>query len=59
MTVEVFPAVRVQDNPQQTMKDNDVIVVIFSKEQVRRCKLAHFLKQFGRVALPLLPQAMS
>ena len=37
------------------MKDNDVIAVIFSKEQVRRCKLAHFLKQFGRDALPQGP----
>ena len=37
------------------MKDTDVIVVIFSKEQVRRCKLAHFIKQFGRDALPLGP----
>ena len=37
---------------QQMMKDNDVIVVIFSKEQVRHCKLAHFLKQFGRDVLP-------
>ncbi|MCX6874308.1 MAG: hypothetical protein NTW21_10950 [Verrucomicrobia bacterium] len=34
------------------MNDNDVIVVIFSKEQVRHLKLAHFLKQFGRDALP-------
>jgi len=34
------------------MKDNDVIVVIFSKEQVRHCKLVHFLEQFGRDALP-------
>ena len=34
------------------MKDNDVVVVIFSKEQVRHCKLAHFLKQFGGDALP-------
>lgn len=37
------------------LKDNDVMVVIFSKEQVRRCKTAHFLKQFGRDALPQGP----
>jgi hypothetical protein len=34
------------------MNSTDVVVVISSKEQVRRCKLTHFLKQFGREALP-------
>ena len=37
------------------MKDNDVIVAIFSNEQVRRCKVAHFHKQFDRNALPQGP----
>ena len=37
------------------MKDDDVIAVIFSKEQVRRCKLTRFVKQFGRDALPQGP----
>jgi hypothetical protein len=32
--------------------DRDAIVVMFSKEQVRQRKLAHFLKTFGPVALP-------
>jgi len=34
------------------IRDNDAVVVIFSREQVRQCKLAHFLKTFGPEALP-------
>jgi len=30
----------------------DAIVVMFSREQVRQRKLAHFLKRFGTTALP-------
>lgn len=33
--------------------ENYVFMVIFSKTQVRHCKTAHFLKQFGRDALPV------
>ena len=33
----------------------DLIVVMFSKEQVRQRKLAHFLKNFGPAALPSGP----
>ena len=36
--------------------DNDAFVVIFGKEQVRHCKTAHFLKRFGREALPDGPE---
>ncbi len=36
--------------------EQDAVVVIFSKEQVRHRKLAHFLKQFGRDALPHGPE---
>ncbi len=32
--------------------DQDAIAVMFSKEQVRQRKLAHFLKNFGPEALP-------
>ncbi len=32
--------------------DDDAIMVIFGKEQVRHCKTAHFLKRFGLDALP-------
>ncbi len=32
--------------------EQDAVVVIFSKVQVRQCKLAHFLKTFGPQALP-------
>jgi hypothetical protein len=38
------------------MNPKDAIIVIFSKEQVRRLKLAHFLKQFGPAALPTGPE---
>jgi len=34
------------------MLDQDAIVVMFSKEQVRQRKIAHFLKTFGTAALP-------
>lgn len=34
------------------MQPKDTVVVIFSKEQVRQRKLAHFLKNFGPEALP-------
>jgi hypothetical protein len=36
------------------IQDNDAIVVVFSKVQVRQRKLAHFLKTFGLAGL--LPQ---
>ena len=32
--------------------EKDAIVIMFSKEQVRQRKLAHFLKTFGPAALP-------
>jgi hypothetical protein len=38
------------------LHDTDAIVVIFSKEQVRHCKVAHFLKSFGTDALPDGPE---
>ena len=38
------------------MNPKDAIIVIFSKEQVRRLKLAHFLKQLGPAALPTGPE---
>jgi hypothetical protein len=38
------------------MDARDPIIVIFGKEQVRRCKLAHFLKLFGPAALPSGPE---
>ena len=41
------------------LQEKDVIVVIFSKEQVRHCKTAHFLKQFGRDVLPEGPDLAS
>lgn len=34
------------------IEDDDAIMVIFGKEQVRHCKTAHFLKRFGVDALP-------
>ena len=34
------------------IEDNDAVMVTFSKAQVRHCKTAHFLKQFGPDALP-------
>ena len=34
------------------MNPKDAIIVIFSKEQVRRLKLAHFLQQLGPAACP-------
>ena len=37
-------------------RENEAVVVIFSKEQVRQRKLAHFLKQFGSAALPDGPE---
>jgi hypothetical protein len=36
--------------------EHDAVVVIFSKEQVRHRKLAHFLKRFGSSALPEGPE---
>ncbi|MEY4244147.1 MAG: hypothetical protein RLZZ245_1732 [Verrucomicrobiota bacterium] len=39
--------------------DKDAIVVMFSKEQVRQRKLAHFLKNFGTDALPQGPELAS
>ena len=36
--------------------EKDSIVVMFSKEQVRQRKLAHFLKRFGPAALPEGPE---
>lgn len=38
------------------IQGHDAVVVIFSKEQVRHCKLAHFLKRFGPAALPDGPE---
>ena len=38
------------------MNTRDPIIVIFSKEQVRQRKLAHFLKRFGPAALPTGPE---
>ena len=37
------------------MSNEDAMVVIFSREQVRQLKLAHFLKQLGPPALPSGP----
>ncbi len=34
------------------IEHNDAVMVTFSKAQVRHCKTAHFLKQFGPDALP-------
>ncbi len=34
------------------IRENDAVIVIFSKEQVRQRKIAHFLKQCGPVGLP-------
>jgi hypothetical protein len=34
----------------------DATIIVFSKEQVRHCKLAHFLKRFGTDALPDGPE---
>ena len=38
------------------MTNEDAMVVIFSREQVRQLKLAHFLKQLGPSALPSGPE---
>lgn len=38
------------------IRENDAVVVVFSKEQVRQCKIAHFLKTFGEDALPDGPE---
>ena len=38
------------------IEDNGAVVVIFSKAQVRHCKTAHYLKQFGPDALPEGPE---
>ena len=39
------------------MKDPiDATIIVFSKEQVRQCKLAHFLKRFGTDTLPDRPE---
>ena len=32
--------------------DSDAVVIVFSKEQVRQRKIAHFLKKFGPSGLP-------
>jgi len=37
-------------------RENDAVVVVFSKMQVRQRKLTHFLKQFGPGALPEGPE---
>ena len=34
----------------------DATIIVFSKEQVRHCKLAHFLKRFGADTLPVGPE---
>ena len=36
--------------------DKDALIFVFSKEQVRQRKLAHFLKTFGPAALPEGPE---
>ena len=36
--------------------EQDAVVVIFGEQQVRHCKTAHFLRQFGRDALPRGPE---
>ena len=36
--------------------EQDAVVVIFGEQQVRHCKTAHFLKRFGRDALPDGPE---
>jgi hypothetical protein len=41
------------------LQEKDIVVVVFSKAQVRHCKTAHFLKQFGRDALPEGPDLAS
>ena len=38
------------------IEHNDAVMVTFSKAQVRHCKTAHFLKQFGPDALPDGPE---
>ena len=38
------------------IRENDAVVVVFSKEQVRQCKIAHFLKNFSEDALPDGPE---
>lgn len=38
------------------IQKDDAIIVMFSKEQVRLCKTAHFLKTFGPAALPEGPE---
>lgn len=38
------------------LRDTDVVVIVFSKVQVHRCKLAHFLKTFGPESLPDGPE---
>ena len=38
------------------IQDHDAVFVIFSEPQVRLCKTAHFLKTFGRDALPHGPE---
>jgi len=35
---------------------HDATIIVFSKEQVRHFKLAHFLKRFGTDALPAGPE---
>ena len=38
------------------LQEHDAVVVLFSKEQARQRKLAHFLKTFGPDALPEGPE---
>lgn len=38
------------------IRENDAVVVVFSREQVRQRKIAHFLKQFGPAGLPEGPE---
>lgn len=38
------------------IQEHDAVMVIFSKEQVRQRKIAHFLKRFGSSALPEGPE---
>ena len=41
MTVDVFPAVRVQDNPQQTMKDNEMDIYNRTRDVFHHFKLPY------------------
>ncbi|TAE92042.1 MAG: hypothetical protein EAZ81_04095 [Verrucomicrobia bacterium] len=48
-------AVKLRTKLLGDMPDRNLYVVMFSKEQVRQRKLAHFLKKFGPAALPTGP----